>query len=97
MKELAPEDVSTRDDLARRLKTAMTQATQVRENIESLRSRLTATNQAIRPDLLISMSRVDALLEEAKSALDLNDLQTADDHLGRASYELRRLWQAVGG
>jgi hypothetical protein len=43
------------------------------------------------------MSQIDSLLEDARGSLDANDLTAADDDLRRAAYELRKLFQAVGG
>jgi multidrug resistance efflux pump len=80
-----------------RLKTTTLNATRAHANLDALRASLAAQGQAIRPDLLTSMAQVDALVEQARAALEENDLASAEDDLRRAGYELRKVFQAVGG
>jgi hypothetical protein len=84
-------------ELMQRLKTTTENAGRARRNLEALRDTLMGRGQAIRPDLLTSMALIDSLLEDATRSLDSNDLTTAEDSLRRAGYELRKVFQAVGG
>jgi hypothetical protein len=81
----------------RSLKTTTENAERARGNLDALRAALAGRGQAVRTDLLTSMSQVDSLLEDARSALSANDLDAADDSLRRAGAELRKLFKAVGG
>jgi hypothetical protein len=84
-------------ELTERLKTTTRNADRARRNLETLRDALGGRGQAIRPDLVTSMTLIDSLIEDAASSLAANDLTAAEDALRRAAYELRKLFQAVGG
>jgi len=84
-------------ELMQRLKTTMANAERARRNLNALRDTLAARGQTVRPDLLTSIARIDSLIEEAVNSLSSNDQPTAEDALRKAAYELRKLFQAVGG
>src|SRR5262249_41707558 len=84
-------------ELSLRLQTMTAKADRVRRNLEALRTSLAKSGQAVRADLLASMTRVDALIAEAAESVGANDQTAAEDALRRADYELRKLVQAVGG
>ncbi|MES1254022.1 MAG: serine/threonine-protein kinase [Acidobacteriota bacterium] len=90
-------DRQEQEELVGRLKTTAANAERARRNLEVLRDTLAGQGQAVRTDLLTSMSQVDALIEDARNSLISNDLTSARDELQRAASELRKVFQAVGG
>src|SRR5262249_42747902 len=92
-----PADSPELAELSLRLQTMTAKADRVRGNLEALRTSLAKSGQAVRADLLASMTRVDALIAEAAESVGANDQTAAEDALRRADYELRKLVQAVGG
>jgi predicted Ser/Thr protein kinase len=84
-------------ELTQRLKTTRTNAARARQNLESLAATLAGRGQTIRPDLVTSMARIDSLIEEAATAVVARDQIAAEDALRKAAYELRKLFQSVGG
>jgi len=79
------------------LKTTTTNADRARRNLEALRATLAERGQTVRADLDTSMVRIDSLIEEAANSLNSHDTPAAEDALLKAAYELRKLFQAVGG
>ena len=90
-------DLELQAELVQRLKTTTENARRARRNLEVLRDTLAGRGQAIRPDLVTSMTQVDSFIEDARNALSSNDLTTAEDYLRRAAAELRKVFQSVGG
>jgi eukaryotic-like serine/threonine-protein kinase len=84
-------------ELLQRLKTTTTNADRARRNLEALRATLAERGQTVRADLDTSMVRIDSLIEEAANSLNSHDTPAAEDALLKAAYELRKLFQAVGG
>jgi eukaryotic-like serine/threonine-protein kinase len=94
---IAAVDPQLHAELTRSLQTTTENAERARRNLDALRASLAARGQTVRTDLLTSMIQIDALLEDAKSALSSNDLEGAEDSLRRTASELRKLFKAVGG
>ncbi len=84
-------------ELTRRLRTSAGDAERAHRNVELLRQSLAGQGQTLRTDVDSTMSEVDRLIEDAKSALEGNDLATAEDYLRRVQFQLRKVLQAVGG
>ncbi len=78
------------------LKATAANAERARGNLAALRNSLAGTGQAIRPDLLTSMSQIDSLIEDARASLSSSDVRSAENSLRRATYELQKLFKAVG-
>jgi hypothetical protein len=97
--EPAPEPVDTaaREEIRQRLRTTTLDADRARKSYETLRDSLAARGQTIRSDVAASLTEAESLLEDAKSLLDANDLTTAEDYVRRAGFQLRKVFQAVGG
>jgi serine/threonine protein kinase len=93
----AQPDSEEKAELVQRLKTTIDSAERARRNLTTLRDTLAGRGQAIRPDLPASMSQVDSFIEDARNSLNSNDLPAAEDALRRAGYELKKLFQSVGG
>ena len=62
-----------------------------------MRDSLASRGQTLRSDADAAMTEADRLIEDAKSSLDTNDLETAEDYLRRADFQLRKVFQTVGG
>lgn len=72
------------------------QADAARQGIQQIRSQQQAQGLDLRGDILASMSRMNAYLNDANRALEQNDLQTANDNMGRAEHELTTLNTFLG-
>ena len=72
------------------------QAAAARDGIQQIRSQQQAQGLDLRGDILTSMNRMNAYLNEANSALSQNDLQTANDNMDRAEKELATLNTFLG-
>jgi eukaryotic-like serine/threonine-protein kinase len=92
-----PVDAEARAQLMQRLRTTSIDAERARRSFETLRNTLASRGQTIRTDVEVSLSEADSLIEDARSLLDANDLTTAEDYLRRAGFQLRKVFQAVGG
>jgi eukaryotic-like serine/threonine-protein kinase len=92
-----PVDAEARAALTQRLRTTSIDAERARRSFETLRASLASRGQTIRTDVEASLSEADSLIEDARSLLDANDLTTAEDYLRRAGFQLRKVFQAVGG
>jgi hypothetical protein len=92
-----PVDTAARDEIRQRLRTTTLDAERARKSFETLRDSLAARGQTIRSDVAASLTEAEGLLEDAKRLLDANDLLTAEDYVRRAGFQLRRVFQAVGG
>jgi eukaryotic-like serine/threonine-protein kinase len=64
--------------------------------VEQIRSQQQAQGLDIRGDILASMNRMNAYLNEAERALSQNDLQAANDNMDRAEKELATLDTFLG-
>ena len=84
-------------ELTRRLRTSAGDAERAHRNVEVLRQSLASQGQTMRADVDSTMSEVDRLIEDAMSALEANDLATAEEYLRRVQFQLRKVFQAVGG
>lgn len=84
-------------EVEQRMRSVATSAQVAHRNLEALQVSLAGSGQTVRADLITAMGRVDDLLSDARSAINAHDLDEATDTLGRATYELRRLLQAIGG
>ena len=90
-------DPAARADVEQRLRTTTQAAAQARRNVEALRNTLASRGQSIRSDVEGILTKVDALIEEARGRLEEDDLTNAEEYLRRASYQLNKVVQAVGG
>jgi serine/threonine-protein kinase len=64
--------------------------------IQQMRHQQQAQGYDMRGDVLASMNQMNAHLNEANRALDLNDLQAANDNMDRAERELSTLQKFLG-
>jgi eukaryotic-like serine/threonine-protein kinase len=64
--------------------------------VQQIRSQQQAQGLDIRGDILASMNRMNAYLNEAERALSQNDLQAANDNMDRAEKELATLDTFLG-
>ena len=83
--------------MEQRLRTTTQAAAQARRNVEVLRNTLASRGQSIRSDVEGILTKVDALIEEARGLFEEDDLTNAEEYLRRASYQLDKVVQAVGG
>jgi serine/threonine protein kinase len=90
-------DPAAKADVEQRLRSTRTDADRARRNFEALRDNLASRGQTIRGDVESILTEVDGLIEDARGLLEQNDLINAEDYLRRASYQLKRVFQAVGG
>ena len=67
-----------------------------RAGVQSIRSQQQAQGLDIRGDILAAMNRMNSNLREAESALNQNDLETANQYLDRAEKEAARLESFLG-
>jgi hypothetical protein len=90
-------DPVARAELQQRLRSTVIDAERARRNFEALRSSLASSGQTIRGNVEASLTEAEGLIEDARGVLEQNDLANAEDYLRRASYQLKRVFQAVGG
>ena len=90
-------DPAARADVEQRLRTTTQAAAQARRNVEVLRNTLASRGQSIRSDIEGILTKVDALIEEARGLFEEDDLTNAEEYLRRASYQLDKVVRAVGG
>ena len=90
-------DPAARAEVAQRLRSNVLDAERARRNFEALRNSLAGNGQTIRGNVEVFLSDAEGLIEDARDALEQNDLANAEDYLRRASYQLKRVFQAVGG
>ncbi len=64
--------------------------------IQQIRSQQQAQGLDMRGDILASMNRMNAYLNEADRALSQNDLQAANDNMDRAEKEISTLETFLG-
>jgi serine/threonine-protein kinase len=94
---LSAEDRAAREELTQRLRAVSGDAERAHHNVDVLQASLASSGQTLRSDIAASLSAADGSIEDAKSALDDNDLMNAEDALRRAAAQLRKVFQAVGG
>jgi hypothetical protein len=94
LREVDPE---ARADVEQRLRSMTADAERARRSFETLRDSLAARGQTVRGDVEGILTEVDGLIDEARGLLKQNDLANAEDYLRRASYQLKRVFQTVGG
>jgi hypothetical protein len=95
--DLPEVDPAARADVEQRLRSAVLDAERARRNFEALRNTLASQGQTVRGDVESMLSQADGLIEDARGLLEENDLVNAEEYLRRASYQLKRVFQAVGG
>ena len=72
------------------------QADAARDGIQQIRNQQQAQGLDLRGDMLASMNRMNAYLNEANRALKQNDLQAANDNMDRAETEIATLNAFLG-
>jgi eukaryotic-like serine/threonine-protein kinase len=72
------------------------QAGAARDGIQQIRNQQQAQGLDLRGDILASMNRMNAYLDEANDALNRNDLQAANDNMDRAEKEITTLNTFLG-
>ena len=72
------------------------QADAARDGIQQIRNQQQAQGLDLRGDMLASMNRMNAYLNEANNALKQNDLQAANDNMDRAEKEIATLNAFLG-
>jgi hypothetical protein len=92
-----PVDAAAREEIRQRLRTTTLDAERARRSFEMLRDSLASRGQTIRSDVEASLTAAEGLLEDAKNLLEANELEMAEDCVRRAGYQLRKVFQAVGG
>jgi serine/threonine-protein kinase len=92
-----PVDVAAREEIRQRLRTTTLDAERARRGFEMLRDSLASRGQTIRSDIEATLTAAEGLLEDAKNLLEANELEMAEDCVRRAGYQLRKVFQAVGG
>jgi eukaryotic-like serine/threonine-protein kinase len=90
-------DAAAREEIRQRLRATTLDAERARRSFEMLRDSLSSRGQTIRSDVEVSLTAAEGLLEDAKSLLDANELEMAEDYVRRAGFQLRKVFQAVGG
>ena len=90
-------DPQAKADVAQRLRLMTADAERARRSFETLRNSLATRGQTIRGDIEGILTEIDGLIEEARGLLEQNDLENAEEYLRRASYQLKRVFQTVGG
>jgi eukaryotic-like serine/threonine-protein kinase len=90
-------DPAARAEIEQRLRSTRIDAERARRNFEALRNSLASSGQTIRGNVEGFLTEAESLIEDARGGLEQNDLATAEDYLRRASYQLKRVFQAVGG
>jgi len=90
-------DPALRAELVQRLRSVTNDAQRARRSVEQLQASLASQGQALRPDIATALGNADGLIDDARAALDANDLTAADDLLRQAGSHLRKVFQAVGG
>ena len=90
-------DPAARAELEQRLRSTRLDAERARRNFEALRNSLAAGGQTIRGNVEASLTEAEGLIDDARGVLEQNDLANAEDYLRRASSQLKRVFQAVGG
>jgi hypothetical protein len=95
--EAAAVDPELRAQVEQRLRSVSADAARARRNLESLQASLASQGQVVRSDVVAAIESADGLIEDARVSLDADDVTSAEDYLRRASAQLRRVFQAVGG
>ena len=72
------------------------EAESVRSNVQQIRSQQQAQGLDMRGDVLASLNRMNSYLNEAKTALNQNDVQTAQEEMDRAEKEISNLKTFLG-
>ncbi len=72
------------------------QVADARNNVESLRARLTIQGQVLRQDIDVAMAQAEGMLDEARTAANSGDVGGLEDALRRLTYTLHRVGEAVG-
>jgi hypothetical protein len=80
-----------------RLRATARDAERARRNFETLRDQMASRGQTIRPGVEGFLMEAESLIDDARGMLDDHDLTNAAEYLRRASYQLQRVFQAVGG
>jgi hypothetical protein len=96
-REVLPEvDPQAKAQLTQRLERLVGDAQSARQRLDVIRADLIADGKTISGDLVTTMDKIDALVEDATKSLESNDLLTADAELRSARARLNNLVQLVG-
>jgi eukaryotic-like serine/threonine-protein kinase len=79
-----------------RLQSATKQVEGARQSVESLRARLAGQGQILRSEISANLAQVEGFLDQAKLDVAQRDVAAAEQNLGRVTYALRRVVDAVG-
>jgi hypothetical protein len=90
-------DPEAKADVEQRLRSMTADAGRARRSFETLRDSLASRGQTIRGDVEGLLTAIEGLIGDARGFLEQNDLENAEEYLRRASYQLKRVFQAVGG
>jgi hypothetical protein len=90
-------DPEAQVELTQRLRTVTGDAERAHRNTEALQASLAGRGQSLRADVMTSLSDADGLIDDARASLEAGDLAAAEDYLRRAGFQLRKVFQAVGG
>jgi len=90
-------DPQAKAGVEQRLRSTTADAERARRSFETLRSSLATRGQTVRGDVEGLLTEIDRLIDESRGLLEQNDLENAEDYLRRASYQLKRVFQTVGG
>jgi hypothetical protein len=93
---VSPSNQADLSEILQRLSMTTSRAQQARRNLDSLQARLAEKGQVVHADTTAAMARVEASLKLAQSALTGRDAPSALEHVRRAEYDLKRVFQAVG-
>ena len=90
-------DPQAKADVQQRLRSTTADAERARRSFDALRNNLAARGQTVRGDVEGLLTEIERLIDESRGLLEQNDLENADEYLRRASYQLKRVFQTVGG
>jgi eukaryotic-like serine/threonine-protein kinase len=79
-----------------RLLNLSSRADAARSGVESLQRQQQAQGLDLRTDIVGAMSRMNGLMSEAQRALDRNNLDAANDYMGRAEKDIEKLEKFLG-
>jgi eukaryotic-like serine/threonine-protein kinase len=80
-----------------RLMNLSTRADTARSGVESLQRQQQAQGLDMRTDIVGAMTRMNTLMSEAQRALDRNNLDAANDYMGRAEKDIEKLEKFLSG
>jgi hypothetical protein len=96
MKDVAPADKETADDLRTRYTTDAARAATAWQNAETIRLGLESKGMTLNADTATQVARLQLYLELASGALRARDWTEAHDNLEKVEYETEKVVRAVG-